>query len=121
MKLSVTLLAMSFLAFTGLVQSSALEIGQDAPQVTSIDETGEAVRLGDFYQNGLTLVYFYPKAGTPGCTVQACSLRDSFEGLKVRGVRIVGVSADKAEAQKTFHDKYQLPFTLLADADGKVA
>ena len=120
MKLSLTLLAMSFLAFTGLISASALEVGQAAPDVSTVDETGAAVNLRDFYAQGVTLVYFYPKADTPGCTAEACSLRDSFDGLKARGVQIVGVSGDKAEAQKAFHDKYKLPFTLLADSDGKV-
>ncbi len=121
MKFPITLLSMSFLTFAGLLPASALEIGQAAPKVTSTDETGQPVRLGDLYEKGLTLVYFYPKSGTPGCTAQACSLRDSFEGLKARGLQIVGVSADKVDAQKKFHDQYKLPFLLLADADGQVA
>jgi len=121
MRLSCNLLAMSFLAFVGLGSVSALEIGQAAPEVASVNESGEAVRLGDFYKKGLTLVYFYPKADTPGCTTEACSLRDSFESLKARGVQVVGVSEDKADAQKKFRDKYSLPFTLLADSDGQVA
>ena len=121
MRLSCNLLAMSFLAFVGLGSASALEIGQAAPDVASVNESGEAVRLGDFYKKGLTLVYFYPKADTPGCTTEACSLRDSFESLKARGVQVVGVSEDKADAQKKFRDKYSLPFTLLADSDGQVA
>lgn len=121
MPLRPTLLAMSFLAFVGLMPAAALDIGQKAPDVTAPDESGEIVRLSELYQRGLTLVYFYPKAGTPGCTAQACSLRDSFEGLKARGVQIIGVSGDKPEAQKKFQDKYKLPFMLVADADGKVA
>ena len=121
MRLSCTLLAMSFLAFLGLRSASALDIGQAAPDVASVNETGQAVRLSDFYKQGVTLVYFYPKADTPGCTTEACSLRDSFEGLKARGLEIVGVSEDKADAQKKFRDKYSLPFTLLADSDGQVA
>jgi peroxiredoxin Q/BCP len=112
---------MSFLAFAGLIPAAALEIGATAPEVTSIDENGQTVRFADLYRQGVTLVYFYPKAGTPGCTAQACSLRDSFEGLKARGVQILGVSGDKPDAQKKFHDNYKLPFTLVADADGKVA
>ena len=121
MKLPFSFLTMSFLAFAGLVPASALDIGQAAPDVTAMDETGKSLRLGDLYQQGLTLVYFYPKSGTPGCTAQACSLRDSFEGLKARGLQIVGVSGDKVEAQKSFQEKHHLPFTLLADADGEVA
>lgn len=112
---------MSFLTFAGLLPATAAEIGAPAPEVTAIDETGQPVRFGDLYRQGTTLVYFYPKAGTPGCTAQACSLRDSFAGLKARGVRVIGVSEDKAEAQRKFREKYNLPFTLVADPDGKVA
>lgn len=121
MRLSAILSIMSFLAFAGLVPAAAIEIGQPAPDVSSIDEHGRTVRLGEVYQQGLTLVYFYPKSGTPGCTAQACSLRDSFEGLKARGVRVLGVSGDKVEAQKKFQDQHKLPYTILADSDGRLA
>lgn len=121
MQFTSTLLTMSFLAFTGLIQSSALELGAPAPAPTAIDEAGQPVHFAELYRVGLTLVYFYPKADTPGCTAQACSLRDSFAGLKARGVQVVGVSEDNANAQKKFREKYQLPFTLVADADGQVA
>src|SRR4029434_8355126 len=77
--------------------------------------------FGEIYAKGTTLVYFYPKAGTPGCTAQACSLRDSFVDLNGAGLQILGVSGDKPEAQKEFQQKSQLPFTLIADSDGKVA
>ena len=116
-----TLVAMSFLAFFGLTSNSALDIGQPAPDMATVDENGQAVRLSEFYQKGVTLVYFYPKAGTPGCTAEACSLRDSFQGLKARGLQIVGVSGDKPDAQKKFRDQYSLPFTLLADPDSQIA
>jgi len=69
---------------------------------------------------GLTLVYFYPKADTAGCTKQACSLRDSYTVLQERGVRIFGVSGDDSAAQKAFETKYRLPFRLLADTEKKV-
>jgi peroxiredoxin Q/BCP len=77
--------------------------------------------LADFYGEGFTLVYFYPKADTPGCTAQACSIRDDFAGLQARGVRVVGVSSDGPEAQLRFKEKYRLPFPLLADTDHAVA
>jgi peroxiredoxin Q/BCP len=69
---------------------------------------------------GFTLVYFYPKADTPGCTRQACSLRDSYSALLDKGVRVYGVSSDDERAQKAFRDKYKLPFTLLADTERKL-
>ncbi len=91
-----------------------------APNVEAVDQDGHKVKLGDFYSKGITLVYFYPKAGTPGCTKQACSLRDSYEELTKQGVNVIGVSMDKAESQKKFQEKNKIPFTLLADPDGKV-
>lgn len=113
---------MSFLNWLGLAANGrALEAGDAAPEVTSRDEHGSPVRLADFYHDGFTLVYFYPKADTPGCTAQACSLRDGFADLQQRGVRVIGVSADKPAAQLRFKEKYHLPFLLLADHDGVVA
>lgn len=114
-------LAMSFLAFIGLSSTSALEVGSPAPTPSAPDENAQTINFADVYERGVTLVYFYPKADTPGCTSQACSLRDSFAGLKVRGVQVLGVSADKTEVQRKFRNKYKLPFSLIADADGKVA
>ena len=97
-----------------------LEVGASAPDVTALNQDGESVSLGDLYQRGLVLVYFYPKADTPGCTKQACSLRDAFTELSDRGVTVVGVSSDRPEAQKKFQEKYSLPFTLMADTDRKI-
>ncbi|MCE9520676.1 MAG: peroxiredoxin [Verrucomicrobia bacterium] len=91
-----------------------------APQVEAVDQDGKTVKLEDYYKKGFTLVYFYPKADTPGCTKQACSLRDSYEELTKAGVQVIGVSMDKTQSQKKFQEKYKLPFTLLADPDGKV-
>lgn len=91
-----------------------------APRIEAKNQDGNTEKLGEIYNKGLTLVYFYPKAGTPGCTSQACSLRDAYEELTQRGVQVIGVSMDKAEAQKKFQEKNKLPFTLLADPDGKV-
>jgi peroxiredoxin Q/BCP len=67
------------------------------------------------------LVYFYPKAGTPGCTAQACSLRDAFPDFSSDNIQVIGVSADTVEAQKKFAEEYKLPFVLLADTDLAVA
>jgi peroxiredoxin Q/BCP len=99
----------------------ALEVGSPAPQVTAPDQDGTPVVFGDVYAKGMTLVYFYPKADTPGCTAEACSLRDSFATLQGKNLRILGVSRDKPEAQKAFREKYRIPFPLIADRDGKVA
>lgn len=91
-----------------------------APRIEAKDQDGNTVNLEEVYKKGITLVYFYPKASTPGCTSQACSLRDAYEELAQRGVQVIGVSMDKVEAQKKFRENNKLPFTLLADPDGKV-
>lgn len=110
---------LNFLGLTG--NAGALSAGDDAPRVTARDQNGSEVNLADVYAEGPTLVYFYPKAGTPGCTAQACSLRDAFPDFAAEGVQIIGVSADSVEAQKKFAEDYKLPFTLLADTDLAVA
>ena len=113
---------MNFLDWLGLTSSKdALAVDDAAPDVVSRDENDCKVRLADFYHDGITLVYFYPKADTPGCTDQACSLRDDFEKLQSYGVRVVGVSSDRPNAQRRFKRKFNLPFTLLADHDHAVA
>lgn len=91
-----------------------------APKVEAVNQDGRTVQMEDYYHKGLTLVYFYPKAGTPGCTAQACSLRDAYEELTKISVQVIGVSTDGVDAQKKFEQKQNLPFTLLADPDGKV-
>lgn len=105
----------------GNLRGAELQVGDTAPAVESIDQDGNAIDLGVIYSKGLTLIYFYPKADTPGCTAQACSLRDEYSQLSDLGVTVIGVSGDKPEAQRKFKDKYNLPFTLLADTNGSVA
>ena len=119
--LPLTFLTMSLLAFLGLTPARAIDIGADAPAITAVDQDGNNVAFADIYKKGTTLVYFYPKADTPGCTKEACSLRDSFPTLRARGLQILGVSEDQADAQKNFQTEYHLPFTLIADHDGAVA
>jgi peroxiredoxin Q/BCP len=106
--------------FVGKAVGEPLKVGDPAPNASSVDESGKPVTLSQFYGSGWTLVYFYPKADTPGCTAEACSLRDAFADLTKKGVTVVGVSADKPAAQKAFKEKYNLPFTLLADSDQQV-
>ena len=98
-----------------------LAIGAALPAVTAPDHDGRPVDLAAAGKQGLVLVYFYPKADTPGCTKQACSLRDSFAQLGQRGVTVYGVSHDTVEAQKAFREKHRLPFTLLADTAHEVS
>jgi len=103
------------------LNADPLAIGAPAPQVSAVDQEGKPIQFADVYAKGITLVYFYPKAGTSGCTAEACSLRDSYAQLHAKGLQIIGVSRDTTDAQKHFQDQYSLPFTLVADTDGKVA
>lgn len=97
-----------------------LEPGDKAPAFTLPDQKGEKVSLSDF--KGQTVVlYFYPRADTPGCTTQACSVRDRGAEYKAAGVRVIGISPDPVEAVAKFSAKFDLDFTLLADADHAVA
>ena len=115
------LLTMIFSLFSNFLSADELKIGATAPQVMTTDHTGQAVDLGKELSSGTVLVFFYPKAMTPGCTKQACSLRDGWDLLQAREVKIFGVSSDTAASQQEFRDKYELPFTLLADTNQKVA
>ena len=93
--------------------------GDPAPPFEGTDQTGATVRLADFAGRPLAL-YFYPKDDTPGCTKQACNLRDHTGALEAAGVAVVGVSADDAESHARFAGKYDLPFPLLADPDHEI-
>jgi thioredoxin-dependent peroxiredoxin len=97
-----------------------LEAGDRAPAFTLPDQNGEKVKLSDL--KGETVVlYFYPRADTPGCTTQACGVRDRRSDYEKAGARVIGVSPDSVEAVGKFADKFDLDFTLLADADHAVA
>jgi peroxiredoxin Q/BCP len=104
----------------GNLFAKPIEPGSPAPQASALTDAGELLDIADAASEGLTLVFFYPKANTPGCTAQACSLRDAYEELQDLGVRIIGVSYDSVESQRKFKAKHQLPFTLLADTSGTV-
>ena len=116
------ILVMSLLSLLGLVaRADALQIGADAPVVTATTDAGTTLNLADVYKkNDYTLVWFYPKALTGGCTKQGCSLRDATADLKKKGVAVVGVSTDTVEKQKEFKEKNHFDYPLLADTDKKV-
>jgi len=97
-----------------------LKIGDSIPAVATEDQDGKLVNLSEAGSNGYALIYFYPKAMTPGCTAQACSLRDAYSDLQAKGVKIFGVSLDTVESQKKFQEKEHLPFVLLSDREKKV-
>ena len=96
-----------------------LKMGDKAPEFSQEDQDGNLRRLSD-YKGRKLVVFFYPKADTPGCTAEACSLRDNFQTLKEQGYELLGVSADSAKRQSKFRDKYKFPFPLLADEDKSV-
>jgi thioredoxin-dependent peroxiredoxin len=93
-----------------------LKKGDKAPSISSLDQHGRPITLEDFRGNKVIL-YFYPKDDTPGCTAEACNLRDNYDVLLEKGFRIIGVSADNEKSHKKFTDKYQLPFPLIPDTD----
>jgi thioredoxin-dependent peroxiredoxin len=93
-----------------------MEINGQAPEFSSLDQNGAEIALKDFKGKRVVL-YFYPRADTPGCTIEACGFRDSFKKIEKTGAVVLGVSPDEPKAQKKFEEKYDLPFTLVADAD----
>jgi len=97
-----------------------LEEGEEAPTFTLLDQDDDPVSLED-YRGRLVVVYFYPRADTPGCTTEACGFRDSWDGFEEREVAVLGVSDDPVDDVAAFAEKYDLPFRLLSDPDGEVA
>lgn len=93
-----------------------LKIGDKAPDFSTVDELGNKIELKDFKGKKL-IVYFYPKANTPGCTAESCNLRDFDKELQNKGFAILGVSADNSKNQLKFKENYQLPFPLIPDTE----
>ena len=116
-----TFITMGLLAFLGLSAKGAepLAVGAPAPDITGVDQEGKTVKFKDVYAKGPTLVYFYPKADTPGCTKQSCALRDVAG--QVGDTAIIGISPDPPRKQAKFDEKYGLGFPLLADEDHTVS
>ncbi|MDX1827984.1 MAG: thioredoxin-dependent thiol peroxidase [Lutibacter sp.] len=96
-----------------------LKIGDKAPKFEALDQDGNAIKLTDYKGKKLVL-FFYPKASTPGCTMEACNLRDNYHQFLAKGYAVLGVSADSAKRQQNFITKNELPFPLLADEDKQV-
>jgi thioredoxin-dependent peroxiredoxin len=103
---------------TSCDRMAELIIGSPAPSLTVTLDDGSFLDLASIYSKGPTLVYFYPKSGTPGCTRQACNLRDNFAALTARGMQVIGVSRDSVKSQAGFRAKQNLPFRLVADKTG---
>ncbi len=98
---------------------TTLEVGEKAPNFSALDQDGNLQELSGFVGKKL-IVFFYPKASTPGCTAEACNLSDNYEELQKLGYEILGVSADSAKRQSNFKNKYEFPYPLLADEDKSV-
>ena len=96
-----------------------LQKGDKAPDFKGIDQNGNEITLASFAGKKL-VVYFYPKDDTPGCTAEACSIRDNYDAMMAKGYAVVGVSPDSEKSHKKFAEKYNLPFSLIADTDKSV-
>ena len=93
-----------------------MKIGDKAPEILGIDAEGREIKLSD-YAGRKVVLYFYPKDNTPGCTAEACSLRDGYETLRAAGYEVIGVSKESAASHRKFAEKHNLPFTLIADTE----
>lgn len=98
---------------------TTIEVGDKAPNFSGKDQDGNTHTLAD-YKGKKLVVFFYPKASTPGCTAEACNLRDNWKKFQAEGYEILGVSADPPKRQQNFKNKYELPFPLIADEDKEV-
>ena len=97
-----------------------LNVGDTAPDFSSVDQNGKPVRLSDF-KGKPVVVYFYPKDDTPGCTKEACNFRDNYSEYEKAGVKVLGISVDDPHSHKKFEEKYKLNFTLVADHEKKIS
>jgi peroxiredoxin Q/BCP len=121
MKVFRLIMLSALLSFFARLGAEPLKVGDAAPVISAKADDGSTINLGDVYKaNNYTLVWFYPKALTGGCTKQGCSLRDAAADLKAKGVAVIGVSTDTVEKQKEFKDVNHFPFPLLADTDKAV-
>jgi thioredoxin-dependent peroxiredoxin len=107
------------LTFIHLKSNMKLKKGDDAPDFEGLDQYGKKISISDFKGKKVAL-YFYPKDNTPGCTAEACSLRDGYSDLKKAGYVILGVSVDDSASHKKFSEKYSLPFSLIADTSKEI-
>tara|TARA_B100001248_G_C27380464_1_gene456664 strand:- start:1411 stop:1872 length:462 start_codon:yes stop_codon:yes gene_type:complete len=102
-------------------KNKILSIGDSLPRVVALDHENNEFDFEENLSDNVSVVFFYPKAHTPGCTLQACSMRDAFKTLHEKGIKVLGVSSDSPKSQKSFKEKYSLPYTLISDRNGAVA
>lgn len=98
---------------------TTLKIGDKAPEINTIDQFGNNINLENYLGNKV-IIYFYPKDNTPGCTAQACNLKDNYQYLLDRGIKIIGISADNEASHLNFTEKFGLPFPLIPDVEKKI-
>jgi thioredoxin-dependent peroxiredoxin len=96
-----------------------IKVGDKAPEFKGINQNGDVISLQN-YIGKKVVIYFYPRDNTPGCTAEACDLRDNYSMLQSRGYEVIGISADDSISHKKFIDKYSLPFNLIADTDKSI-
>jgi thioredoxin-dependent peroxiredoxin len=113
-------LFLSWLPFASSLHAEPLKVGQAAPVFQLKTQEGVIFDLASRQGKGWTVLYFYPKAGTPGCTTQACAFRDAIKSIQAENAEVYGVSTDSVEDLLSFHQKHKLSFTLLSDADAKI-
>ena len=116
----------TFLFFTLTImfassEDKTLSIGDSLPNVIALDHENNEFDFEANLSDSVSVVFFYPKAHTPGCTLQACSMRDAFTTLHEKGIQVLGVSSDSPKSQKSFKEKYSLPYILISDKSGAVA
>jgi peroxiredoxin Q/BCP len=97
-----------------------LQVGDQAPDFTLPNQNGETITLSSFRGDKTVVLYFYPKDDTPGCTVESCTFRDSYEDFKDMGAEVIGISSDSPESHQKFAQKHNLPFTLVSDNNSSV-
>lgn len=114
-------LILSPLAFNPSAHSEPLQAGKPAPRFQLPAHDGNQIDLGARQGQGWTVLYFYPKAGTPGCTTQACAFRDAIKLIRAQNAEVYGISTDEVKDLLAFHQQHKLSFTLLSDADAKVS
>ena len=111
---------LSLLTAMGFAHAEKVSVGQQAPLFTLHAQDGSTLDLASRQGKGWTVLYFYPKAGTPGCTTQACAFRDAIKVIRSENADVFGISTDDVEDLQKFHKEHQLTFTLLSDPDAKV-
>ncbi|MCX7076435.1 MAG: peroxiredoxin [Methylococcales bacterium] len=111
---------LSLFTLMGLAHAEKVSVGQQAPLFTLHAQDGSTLDLASRQGKGWTVLYFYPKAGTPGCTTQACAFRDAIKVIRSENADVFGISTDDVENLQKFHKEHQLTFTLLSDPDAKV-